>query len=113
MKIITNNLISVCTESCLGILYYDISDRLPIFYIDTIRCITHVNPKHIIKRRFNDHHIATFAIISLFCADWYVVTLELDDPRYILGLYVLCNEFYLCRKQEDDLIYVNIGNLQN
>jgi len=37
--------------SFVGSLYSHISDHPPVFYIDKIRCITHINPKYILDRQ--------------------------------------------------------------
>ena len=78
--IFTNNLTINSAETCCGILYSDISDNFPVFYIDNNRCLTPVNPKYITKRLYADQNIARF-ITSLLNAGWSKVNSELDNPN--------------------------------
>lgn len=79
-NIFTNNLTVNSTETCSGILYTDISDHFPVFYVDNNSCSTYVNTKYITKRFYTDQNIAKFTT-SLTNADWSLVTSELDDPN--------------------------------
>ena len=79
-NIFTNNLTINSAETCSGILYSDISDHFPVFYIDNNRCLTHANLKCITNRLYADQNIARFTK-SIFNADWSKVNSELDDPN--------------------------------
>ena len=58
-NIVTNNLTTDSVESCPGILHSNISDRLPIFYIDKIRFTTNVIIKYITETPYTEQNITT------------------------------------------------------